>query len=86
MLNTIEHVWSAVKTRVKHLMQVGFHELIAEDPAGILTQTEFRLRFLERCADEALPHVTLEMCARSCNHVQMHYAAALQQQDMPVGQ
>jgi transposase len=85
MLNAIEHVWSAVKAHIKNRMQVSFQELIAGDPAGILTQTEFRLRFLERCADEAMLPVNQEICSRVCNHVQKHYADALQLQDMPVG-
>lgn len=86
MLNPIEHVWSVVKARIKDSMQDGFQELIAGDPTGVLTQTEFRIRFLERCADEALPHVSQDICSRSCNHVQKHYAAALQLENMPVGQ
>jgi hypothetical protein len=86
MLNAIEHVWSAVKSVIKHRMHVSFHELIAGDPAGILTQTEFRLRFLERCADEAMLLVNQGMCSRACNHVQKHYANALQMQDMSIGQ
>ncbi len=69
MLNSIEHVWCVVKTHIKHRMQVSFKELIAGDPAGILTKIEFHLRFLERSADESMAHVTQEMCARSCNHV-----------------
>jgi transposase len=86
MLNPIEHVWSAVKAHIKNSMQIHFAELIAGDPMGILTQCEFRLRFLERCADEAMPVISPLMCQRSCNHVQKHYAPALHLQDMPVGQ
>lgn len=86
MLNAIEIIWSALKARLKANLQSRFGELMAGDPAGHLTQTEFRLRFLEHSVDQAMPHMTPEMCARACNHVQGHYEAALMLQDIPVGQ
>lgn len=86
MLNPIEHVWSAVKANIKNNMQLNFAGLMAGDPTGMLTQTEFRLRFLERCVDEAMTSVSSSMCLRSCNHVQRHYAPALQMENMPAGQ
>jgi transposase len=86
MLNAIETIWSMVKARLKASLQGGFEELIAGDPVGILTQGEFRIRYLERCVDIAMPYVTSDMCAMACNHVQSHFEAALLLQDMPVGQ
>lgn len=85
ILNPIEGVWSAVKARLKSSLQEGFLEIMAGDPAGVLTQCEFRLHFLERCVDLAMPHVTADLCARLCNHVQTHFQASIQMQDMPVG-
>ena len=69
MLNPIEHMWSVVKARIKHNMQISFQELMTGDPTGTLTQTEFRLRFLERYVDEAMPLVSQDLCMRVCNHV-----------------
>jgi transposase len=86
MLNAIETVWSGVKSHVKRSMETRFTQLLAGDPAGVLNQGEFRLQFLERCADDAMLTVTPLICMRSCNHVQQHYAGVLQLADMPVGQ
>ena len=86
MLNAIESVWSRVKLEIKNEMQQRLQELLAGDPAGILTQVEFRLRFLESIADRAMRNVTLQHCIRACNPVQEFYATALQLNDMPVGQ
>lgn len=83
MLNAIEHIWSEVKTHIKNTLQEKFQELMAGDPA--LTQTEFRLRFLERCADLAMGTIIPLDCQRSCNHVQEHYAPALHLANMPAG-
>ena len=86
MLNAIESLWTLVKASIKAQLQAGFPELMAGDPNGVLTQTEFRLRFLERCVNMAMPLVTPEKCLRACNHVQQHYASALQLEDMPMGE
>lgn len=86
MLNPIESVWNFVKLNIKAQLQAGFTELMAGDPDGVLTQTEFRLRFLERCVNLAMPLVTPDKCLRACNHVQQHYASALQLEDMPMGE
>ena len=83
MLNPIENVWSAMKAHLKSSLQAGFNELMAGDPVGALTQGEFRLRFLERCIDLAMPHVTPQMCERVCRHVQSYFEAAILLRDMP---
>jgi transposase len=86
MLNAIESVWSKVKCHINQKLQDDFEELIAGDPHGILTQAEFRLRHLERQMDDAMHLVTPGTCLRACNHVQQFYAAALDLQDLTVGQ
>ena len=85
MLNPIEHVWSLVKGSIKEQMSQGYQTLIAGDPNGVLTQTEFRVRFLEQCADTAMRNVTGELCMRSYNHVQHYFPVAMNLGDMPVG-
>lgn len=86
MLNPVEIIWSAVKTRLKARLQDGFNELVAGDPAGLLTQSEFRLRYMEHAVDMVMPFVIPAMCAAACNHVQQHYEAAIMLEDMPVGE
>lgn len=85
MLNPIEHIWSAVKADIKRRLRENFNVLMMGDPTGTLSETEFRLRFLENTADAALQIVTAQMCLRSVNHVQKHYPAAMRLDDMPVG-
>jgi len=83
MLNPIEHVWSEVKSRVRAYLREHFAELLAGD--GNMTTTEFRLRFLENAADEAMAGLNREKCRNSCDHVQEMYPRALDLQDMLVG-
>ena len=58
MLNPSEHIWSAVKADIKRRLRENFNVLIMGDPTGKLSETEFRLRFLENTADVALQIVT----------------------------
>ena len=50
-----------------------------------LTQTEWRLRYIERLIDEGQQRITPIMCMQFCNHVQSFFASALELRDMPVG-
>ena len=57
----IERVWSPVKCKLKTLMAEQVNVLISGDTIGSLTQSEFRLRNLERYADEAMTSVSSEL-------------------------
>jgi len=85
VLNPIEHIWSSVKTHIRGFMREHFQELLAGDPNGILTCTEFRLRHLEIAADQAMAQLTPAMCKNAYRHVHQRYPEALDLQDMPVG-
>jgi transposase len=85
VLNPIEHIWSSVKSHIRGFMREHFQELLAGDPNGILTCTEFRLRYLEIAADQAMAQLTPAMCKNAYRHVHQRYPAALDLQDMPVG-
>ena len=80
MLNPIEHIWSTVKSRVKSYMRENVGALQAGDGSGVLTVSEFRLRFLEQAADRAMAQVTSDMCRNSYRHVQQMFPRAL---DLP---
>jgi transposase len=85
MLNPIEHIWSTIKSHVRNYMRQHFASLMAGDPHCVLTKTEFRLRFLEQAADQAVVKITPDMCIRAYQHVQQLFPAALDLQDMQVG-
>ncbi|KAF0302272.1 hypothetical protein FJT64_025624 [Amphibalanus amphitrite] len=83
-LNPIEHIWSSVKATIKQEMSASFYEMLNTPPD--LTQTEHRLRFLERKIDVAMAAVTPRACLRACNHVQRHFPRCLAMDDLPVGE
>ena len=82
-LNPIEECWSAMKAAMKGTMATTFNEMMATE-AG-LTQTEHRLRYLERHIDAAMPRITPLMCMRACNHVQKHFAGCVALLDLAMG-
>ncbi|KAJ4442784.1 hypothetical protein ANN_04377 [Periplaneta americana] len=84
-LSPIEAIWSAVKTDIKQHLRENYNMLMRGDPAGILTQKEFRLHFLENTANVAIKVFTTQICLHSANHVHKHYPGAMQLDDMPFG-
>ncbi|PSN35400.1 hypothetical protein C0J52_21268 [Blattella germanica] len=82
MLNPIECIWSAVKADIKQHIRQNHNTLMRGDPDGMLTQKEFRLRFLEHTADSALEIVTAQMCLHSVNHVQRHFLGVMRLDDV----
>ena len=83
-LNQIEHIWSSVKATIKQELSASFCEMMNTPPE--LTQTEHRLRYLERKIDAAMAGVTPRACLRACNHVQRHFPRCLAVEDLPVGE
>lgn len=82
MFNPIEHCWSSFKSGVKNYLQEHRETLINEHQNEGLTQTEFRLRFLENCADNEIIKITPQTCLHSYNHVQRYYPIAMQRTDV----
>ena len=82
-LNPIEECWSAVKAAMKGGMASSFAEMMATEVG--LTQTEHRLRYIERHIDAAMTRITPMMCMHACNHVQKHFAACLALMDLAMG-
>jgi transposase len=86
MLNPIESAWSAIKSQMKRKEAESINELLAGNLNNNgLTQTEWRLRYVESLIDEARNTVTPLMCMKFVNHTQTYYADALSLKDMPVG-
>ncbi|KAF0299222.1 hypothetical protein FJT64_003510 [Amphibalanus amphitrite] len=84
-LNPIDglHRWSAMKAAMKNSMTASFQEMMT--PETEISQTEHRLRYLERNIDAAMPRITPIMCMHACNHVQRHFAGCLALMDLAMG-
>ncbi|KAF0292848.1 hypothetical protein FJT64_009220 [Amphibalanus amphitrite] len=82
-LNPIEECWSAMKAAMKNSMTASFQEMMT--PETGISQTEHRLRYLERNIDAAMPRITPIMCMHACNHVQKHFAGCLALMDLAMG-
>ena len=86
MLNAIEGVWSVVKSDLKQKEAERLQELLAGDPANLLSKTEWRLQFVESLIDESIQKITPRMCMQFVNHTQSFFSKALLFENMPVGQ
>ncbi|KAF0685999.1 Aste57867_22202 [Aphanomyces stellatus] len=52
-MNPIENVWSQLKTTIKGYLKEDLVAFVGDPPARMM-RTEFRMRFLELCADQAI--------------------------------
>lgn len=85
MLNPIENVFSAFKSAAKQYLAAR-RDAIRSTPDG-MTQREHLASFLEQAADELLPQVvTSRLVSRAISHTLRFHVAALEMQDMPVGE
>jgi hypothetical protein len=87
MLNPIKMAWSVMKTFLKQREAATLPQLLAANHNAIgLTQTEWRLRYVENLIDEAKNVVTPMKCIQFVNHSQIFFADAMGLRDMPVGE
>ncbi|CAI2737197.1 unnamed protein product, partial [Dicrocoelium dendriticum] len=61
-LNPIEGIWSIIKSYVKQAMRTRYGEMLRGDPDCVLSQSEWRIRFLEQVVSEARSRVTPRHC------------------------
>ena len=85
MLNPIENVWSAIKSKIKSISATDFHSMIAGDPDRMLTQVEWRLRCVENYIDQSIAVVNPSMCQRCINHCNKHFVNCIMLRDMEPG-
>jgi transposase len=84
MLNPIESAWSVIKAKLKEKEAASLQLMLNANHNG-LTQTEWRMRYLEGLIDEARPAVTNMMCMQFVNHTVTFFADAIALRDMPAG-
>ena len=74
-----------IKTQLKQKEAASLQQLLIANHSG-LTQTEWRLRYVEGLIDEARHSLTPIMCMQFVNHTQKFFADALELREMPPGQ
>ncbi|MPC39809.1 hypothetical protein E2C01_033358 [Portunus trituberculatus] len=67
-LNPIEECWSVMKATMKRDLSNTFKTMMNTTPVG-MSQTEYRMQYLERCIDNAILTIPSELCLKTLNHV-----------------
>ena len=81
-INPIEAVWSFFKEKFKSLHAERKDNMMAGAGRNDLTQTEFKLRYVENLIDDTMPTVTRNKCLACINHVQNLYPSVTALQDL----
>jgi transposase len=80
-INPIEECWSTMKAAMKRELGGKMKEMLAKTPEN-MTQTEYRLNFLEKIIDNNINTITPRLCLSTFNHIQKHFAPILELQDL----
>ena len=83
-INPIEECWSTLKAAMKREMASKREEMLSSSHEGV-TQTEYRLQFLEKIIDDNMAVITPMLCLSTYNHVQKHFPRILDLQDLQLG-
>ena len=84
-INPIEAVWSFSKEKFKSLHAERKDNMMAGAGRNDLTQTEFKLRYVENLIDDTMPTVTRNKCLACIYHVQSLYPSVTALQDLQCG-
>ena len=84
-INPIESAWSFVKEKFKSMHALRKIDMMNGVGQNELTQTEFRVRYIENIIDDAMPTITRNKCLNCFNHVQGLYQRILALQDLQCG-
>ena len=80
-INPIEECWSVLKASMKRELSGKMTEMLSNNHEGV-TQTEYRLSFLEQIIDNNIATITPMLCLSTCNHVQKHFSKIMNLQDL----
>jgi transposase len=84
-LNPIEAVWSFTKDKFKSLHASRKKDMMAGVGQNDLTQTEYRVRYIENIIDDIMPTITRNKCIACFNHVQGLYPRVMAMEDLQCG-
>lgn len=83
-INPIEECWSVMKATMKRLLATRMTDMMNSIPEG-MTQTEYRLNFLEQAIDDSIHTITPRLCLSTFNHIQKHFRTVLNMGDLKMG-
>ena len=83
-INPIEECWSIMKAQMKRILATRMANLLNSTPEG-MTQTEYRLTFLENVIYESIHTKTPRICLATFNHIQKHFRTILDMGDLKMG-
>ena len=81
-LNPIEGIWSILKNEIRKRMRYGYSRMMLGDPEGLLSKTEWRMRFLEDVATTSQAIILPTHCKNLVRHVKMCYSDVLSKRDL----
>ncbi|KAF0704092.1 hypothetical protein AaE_015113 [Aphanomyces astaci] len=84
MLNSIENMWSALKSRIKTCLRERVAAFMGPPPDG-QTRNEFRMQYLEHTADEAIAGIEPNRLHVYTARLEPFYVRAENMEDMDVG-
>ena len=73
-----------MKAKMKRMLATRMTNLLNSTPEG-MTQTEYRLTFLENVIHESIDTITSRICLATFNHIQKHSRAILDMGDLKMG-
>ena len=83
-LNPIEECWSVLKSAMKKELATRMERLLAH-PRESISVIEYILRFLEEVIDNNIDKITPNLCMKTVNHVQKHFASCLAMKNLNMG-
>lgn len=81
-LNPIEGIWSVLKSHLKKAMRDGYECMLRGDPTKQLSQSEWRVQFLERKFEESKSSIMPDHCLHMVQHVKKRFSDVLQFRDL----
>ena len=70
-----------MKAKMKRILATRMANLLNSTPEE-MTQTEYRLTFLENVIDESIDSITPRICLATFNHIQKHFRTILDMGDL----
>ena len=73
-----------MKAKMKRILATRMANLLNSTEEG-MTQTEYRLTFLEKVMDKSIHTITPRICLATFNHIQKHFRTKLDMGDLKMG-
>ena len=81
-LNPIEGIWSVLKSVIKKKMRDGYTKMLQGHLGQPMSKTKWRIRFLEKIAQESQSVITPGHCSQMVTYVRQRYTDVLEFKDL----